>query len=323
MNEKRKNLKEVLPEADKNGLSEPLESLKAEILVAPTFAFLEKFDVFTKKKTRFLATGETLFEPGEDPYFYIVASGALKIFRINPTGEKKEVGKAYAGSFLGEGALSGRFTKDVEAVAYISASVVALTKEDFDLLESQSPETLMRFYRHVSDLTSLRLSESNKERALLYETSEKIHSYKEHGERGLLDAISLLKKALSLDYVIAVEQHPAVPGLLVYKYNTKFPSVWPVNQKVGSEFGIHDSGLAGEKKREILGAGANDLTYLLPLKSAFDLRGFLVLGKKNGSAEFSDYEIRIAEHLAPLFASMVENNQRLAETKAKAMLAGT
>jgi hypothetical protein len=46
----------------------------------------------------------------------------------------------------------------------------------------------------------------------------------------------------------------------------------------------------------------------------------LVLGKKGSDAKFSDYEIRIAENLAPLFASMIENNQRLAENKARAML---
>jgi CRP-like cAMP-binding protein len=242
MSEKRSNPPERT-ESPREALSKGIEGIKAGLAAAPVFAFLEKFDVFAKKKTRVLAEGETLFEPGEDPYFYIVTSGALKIFRINPSGEKKEIGKAYTGSFLGEGALSGRPVKEVEAVAYVQSSVAAFTKEDFDFLESKSPETLMRFYRHLSDLTSLRLADSGKELALLYEMTEKINACKEKGERGTLEAITLLKQSLSLDYIIMVEQHSAVPGLLVYKYNTRFPSIWPINQKVGAELNPSDSGL--------------------------------------------------------------------------------
>ena len=59
---------------------------------------------------------------------------------------------------------------------------------------------------------------------------------------------------------------------------------------------------------------------MLPLVSAGELRGYLALGKKGEGTKFSDYEVRIAENLAPLFASMIENNQRLAENKAKAMM---
>lgn len=287
--------------------------------VTPVFAFLEKFDEFTKKKKKALAGGEVLFEPGESPYFYIVSSGALKIFRINPSGEKKEIGKAYAGSFIGEGVLAGRMQKDVQAEAYAPSAVVMLTKEDFDYLESLSPETLMRFYKHLNDATSLRLSDTGKELALLYETTEKINSYKERGEKGLLDAIKLLKKSLSLDYIIAIEQHAAVPGLLIYKFNTRFPSIWPINQKVAGEIEVQEDHNA-VLKGEVLGSSETDAVHMLPLVSAGELRGYLALGKKGVDTKFSDYEVRIAENLAPLFASMIENNQRLAENKAKAMM---
>lgn len=212
---------------------------------------MEKFDEFAKKKKKSLSENEVLFEPGESPYFYIVASGALKIFRINPSGEKKEIGKAFAGSFIGEGVLSGRYQKDVQAEAYVPSAVVMLTKEDFDYLESLSPETLMNLYKHLNDATSLRLAQTGKELALLYETTEKINSYKERGEKGLLDAINLLKKSLSLDYIIAIEQHPAVPNLLIYKFNTKFPSIWPINQRVGTEISV-DENMRAEVNGEIL-----------------------------------------------------------------------
>ncbi len=318
MKERKEQNPEIRNETPAAETHKGLEGLKAGLAVAPVFAFLEKFDEFAKKKKKALVEGEVLFEPGESPYFYIVSSGALKIFRINPTGEKKEIGKAYAGSFIGEGVLSGRFRKDVLAEACVASSVVTLTKEDFEYLESLSPETLMTFYKHLNDATSLRLADTGKELALLYETTEKINSYKERGERGLLDAINLLKKSLSLDYIVAIEQHAAVPGLLIYKFNTRFPSIWPINQKVGSEISPDDPATASAGT--ILGTSENDRVHLLRLSSGGELRGFLVLGKKGAETKFSDYEIRIAENLAPLFASMIENNQRLAENKARAML---
>lgn len=82
------------------GLKASLDSIKAALPQAPVFAFIEKFDTFVQKKKRILAKEEALFEPGENPYLYIVTSGALAVFRITPSGEQKEVGKAYAGSFL-------------------------------------------------------------------------------------------------------------------------------------------------------------------------------------------------------------------------------
>lgn len=209
--------------------------------------------------------------------------------------------------------------KETQAEAYVPSSVVMMTKEDIDYLESLSPETLMRLYKHMNDVTSLRLADTGKELALLYETTEKINSYKERGEKGLLDAIKLLKKSLSLDYVIAIEQHAAVPGLLVYKFNTRFPSIYPINQKVSSEIEVREDHSA-VVKGEVLGSSDTDAVHMLPLVSAGELRGYLALGKKGVESKFSDYEVRIAENLAPLFASMIENNQRLAESKARAMM---
>ncbi len=302
--------------------SRKVDALKADLVSAPVFAFLEKFDSFVKKRTRSLASGETLFEPGEDPNFYVVVSGALKISRVNPSGEKKEIGKAYAGSFLGEGILSGRNLKEVEAVAYVPTSVTCLTKDDFDRLELQSPETLMRLYRHLNDRTSLRLAETGKELALLYEATEKIESYRERGERGFVDAVDLLRDSLGLDYVVVVEQHPAVPDMFVYKYNTKFPSVYPVNQRVGREITPDMPFGPVAEPSGLLGVFEGDSAYALAVRSGQELRGVFILGKRVADYVFRDHEIRIAEHLAPLFASMIEGNHRIADERARAMMAG-
>lgn len=102
---------------EKSTLKESLGALKKTLNIHPILAFLEGFDNFFKKKKRALVNNEVLFTPGENPYFYIVSSGALAILRTTPTGEKKEVGRAYMGSFIGEGVLFDRNQKDVEAVA--------------------------------------------------------------------------------------------------------------------------------------------------------------------------------------------------------------
>ncbi len=94
------NEKREKKESPINELKASLDSIRSNLKIAPVMAFLDKFDTFIAKKKKILAKDEVLFEPGENPYFYIVASGAIGIFRINPTGEKKEVGKVYTGSFL-------------------------------------------------------------------------------------------------------------------------------------------------------------------------------------------------------------------------------
>lgn len=62
-----------------------LGELKHSLAIHPILAFLDGFDTFFKKKKRTLVNNEVLFAPGENPYFYIVSSGALSILRMTPT----------------------------------------------------------------------------------------------------------------------------------------------------------------------------------------------------------------------------------------------
>lgn len=110
--------------------------------------------------------------------------------------------------------------------------MIALTKADIELLESQDPDTLAKLYKHINNITSLRLAEAGKELAIMYESAEKFQEFQERGDRGLLDAINHIKNTLSLDAIIAIEKHPFLPNIHIYKYNTKFPTVWPIQQKV-------------------------------------------------------------------------------------------
>lgn len=133
--------------------------------------------------------------------------------------------------------LFDRNQKDVEAVAIgEGASIVTLTKADLAYLESQSPEKILELYKYIIEISNGRLLDAGKELASLYEINSKIDELSKFGEQGFRDIIDHISQSIGVDYILSIEQHPAVPGLLVYKYNSRFPSIWPINQKVGGEF---------------------------------------------------------------------------------------
>ena len=184
MSKEIQHISEIQKTPEKTNLRASLGSLRQTLAINPILAFLESFDNFFKKKKRALVNNEVLFTPGENPYFYIVSSGALSILRLTPTGEKKEIGRAYMGSFIGEGVLFDRNQKDVEAIAIgEGASVVTLTKADITYLESQSPEKILSLYKHIIEMTNGRLLDSGKELASLYEMNTKIDELSKLGEQ--------------------------------------------------------------------------------------------------------------------------------------------
>jgi CRP-like cAMP-binding protein len=311
-----KHITETSQAPEATHLKQSLGALKQSLSIHPILAFLEGFDNFFKKKKRALVNNEVLFTPWENPYFYIVSSGALSIIRLTPTGEKKEVGRAYMGSFLGEGVLFDRNQKDVEAVAIgEGTSVVTLTKADIAYLESQSPEKIVALYKHIIEIGNGRLLESGKELASLYEMNTKIDELSKLWEQGFKDIVDHISKTISVDYVISIEQHPAVPGMFIHKYNSRFPSVWPINQKTTGEIHANMSVWKMDSTGEILGTNKNDALYILPLKTRENLKGYFILGKKNNGT-FNDTDIRMMNNITPLLWSMIENNQTLADKKA-------
>lgn len=303
-------------EQHREDLKQTLSALKANVSVHPVMAFLESFDRFFKKKKQVLHDGEILFSPGENPYLYIVTSGALTIFRFTATGDKKEIGKAYAGSFLGEGILFGRNQKDTEAISATDGTgVIGLTKEELALLESENPLKVLEMYKYIIEVTNGRLLDTGKELATMYEITKRINELSRLGEAGFKNIVDELTPILDADYIIYVEQHPVVKDLLVYKYNSRFPSIRSVGQKVGKEL-TTESKKVLENGSEILGTAPGDQVYALPLKSRDLLKGFLLICNKKKHA---DQPLRIAKNIAPLLASIIDNNQTLADKKAMEM----
>lgn len=184
-----------------------------------------------------------------------------------------------------------------------------------DFLESQDPTKVLEMYKYIVEVTNGRLLESGKEIATLYELTEKIDEFAKQGETGFKGIVDYVSKALSVDYTIYIEQHPVVNGLFVYKYNSTFPSIWPINQKVEGEIKADQPEGLIPSTGDILGTKESDTVYLLPLKTRDALKGFFVLGRKKGQ-KIDDVDMRIMSNIAPLLGSMVENNQTLSDKKA-------
>ena len=101
---------------------------------------------------------------------------------MSPTGDIKEVGKVYTGGFIGEGVLSERTLKEVRATSHTeNTRVISLDLADIEFLEAGDPATLASLYKHINNITSLRLAQSGRELAVMYEATQKFQEYRNLG----------------------------------------------------------------------------------------------------------------------------------------------
>lgn len=117
---------------------------------------------------------------------------------------------------------------------------------------------------------------------------------------------------LSLDAILLIESHPSLPNLHIYKYNTKFPTVWPINQKVEEGVKLQDGMCSGPISGTL---DANDKT-IVSLVAGEKRVGFLVVSSRKDT-KLSDADNRILAHTCPLIASMLEHIQHVADEKAR------
>ena len=125
-----------------------------------------------------------------------------------------------------------------------------------------------------------------------------------------------MKTSLSLDSVVMIEEHPFVPGLLVYKYNTKFPSVFPLNQKVEEVMTFSRGPIADG----VLTIRADQDSYCMPMLLGEKTIGYIVVAAALGK-KIEDGDIRLLEHLSPMIASMVVSVQLETDARARSLSA--
>lgn len=96
-------------------------------------------------KLREFARGDILYLPGDnDKYVYIVASGLVKIAKINDSGKELTLAIYGAGDIFGELALMVDRPRRTQATAAIKSSIWCLPLEPFKELVSSSPNLSMQ-----------------------------------------------------------------------------------------------------------------------------------------------------------------------------------
>ncbi len=280
----------------------------------PIILYLEKFDEYFKKNKKKLKIWEILFSPWKNEYFYIIKTWILAINSYTKDWEKKEIAKTYWWNFIWEWIICGKAYKNVEAVAITETEVFCLTENDLKEFEKNNPNEALDIYKHVIDLTNKRLIESWNELWTIYEINEKIIELSKLWEKWFDKIITKIKNIMWFDYIIYIEHHPNIQGLLYYKYNTRFPSVYPINTKTWNEINCNTEGSITWNEN-ILWVAKNDSTYILKLKNKDNLKWFLVLWKIKWL--INDNEIRILNNLSNLLWYIIDSNQKIAEEKAK------
>lgn len=286
------------------------------VKVNPILAYLDKFDTYFKKKKKILEAGQILFSPGKDDNFYIIASWNLSILKHISDWQKKEIGKAYSWSFIWEWIIFWRNQKDVEAVADSQCEVFALKKEDLKKLENEFPQEAIALYAYIIEITNKRLLDSGKELANIYDATKTLVELSKNWEKWFLDIMEYVKNLLWVDYIIYIENHPAVSWFFIYKYNTKVSLLSKMNQKAWNEI-TENMWWHLEDTTWILWVHPWDSAYVITLKNNSKLKWYFIAWKKYWV--ITDNEMRISSNIGHLIGSIIENNQNIAESKAKEM----
>ena len=255
-----------------------------------------------RESAQTFARDEYIFTHGVDPRMAILLDGECSV-QVPLAEATKIIGNISAGQIIGEGILMGRTTKQVDImVSSPSATVAYLTIEDIDRLRIESPMDVMDIYHHIITLTNARLIETNRELAILYEMSEKIHVQSPQGLAGFFECVRTLHATLGVRSIFYAERHPIVENFYSYRFDSRFPSV-RVNERATSAIHDHISGWITARKSEIRGTPENVPLYAIPLRDGTALRGYLILGGANGPID--ERTIRIVQHLAPALTGML------------------
>ncbi len=288
-----------------NPIQQEVNKLKQTISAFSVFAFIEKFDERFKKKKKILSKGEILFEPGQNPYLYIIISGTLSIIRGTENGGKKEIWRAYAGSFIGEGIL---FWQDIKTVAASvlteQATILKLSKEDIAKIEELDPAQAIDFYKNILlRQTNERLLDAGKELADIYELTNILSEKSKDGEDGFYDIMKSIEQTLWVDSILFIETHPFLKDFSSLRYDTKKGST-PISERFQE--------IPPENMKEYT---LSDKTTVIPLelKTGNTIQWYFLMRKKGKT--FKDDRVRIAKNIAPVLWAIVSANKQTRDQK--------
>jgi len=122
------------------------------------FAWRE-IEVFARHMIgRHLRSGEELFAEGEPgDYMAIVVEGRVSVWKESSDGERRELAMIGPGKTLGEMALVDGEPRSASAVASSSATLLLLTRDQFERLARDYPGLAFRLALKIASMLSQRL----------------------------------------------------------------------------------------------------------------------------------------------------------------------
>lgn len=140
--------------AELNGIERKLTGLSGTLRCCQLFSGLSPEDLATIasfSRLRTLSKDETLFREGEASIgFYLVQSGAISVYRVNPAGKEQVIHVFRAGESLAEAALASETGYPATARAVQPSAVVVIPKDPILQLISRRPDLAMRMLGSMS-----------------------------------------------------------------------------------------------------------------------------------------------------------------------------
>ena len=106
---------------------------------------------------------EVLVEGDRESYMFVVAEGKLDILKgvDTVTTEKKKIATVRSGKTIGEMSLLDGLPHSATAVVVEPATLLLVTKSNFDRLLKERPEVALRIVHKMATLMSLRLRQTS------------------------------------------------------------------------------------------------------------------------------------------------------------------
>jgi len=215
---------------------------------------------------------------------------------------------------LGEGVFFGKTKKTAVAKCKTDLSVAVLDANEFETLRTEHPFVLDYLLVFALKKTNERLMESGKELAMIYDIITNIGEKERENERGFCEVLSHIKNILGFEFILSVDTHQTLDNILFYRFNTRFPSVYPINSRGDGELDLLQKESVFPSS-PFMGTLENEQAQSVELRIQGRICGYLIFGKKADNP-FLQREIRIIHHVSKLLASLVHAMQVQAEQKA-------
>lgn len=141
------------------------ERLADDLSLIPIFSTLapDELEVLRRHaRRREVAAGESVFREGEKgDYLCFVASGTLDVIKLNQGAQPVVISKLAKGSSLGEMALLDRLTRSASVRAATPATLVVLSREDFEHLLAGHPAIGIKILKGIALLLSFNLRKTS------------------------------------------------------------------------------------------------------------------------------------------------------------------